>query len=349
MSVFCGKPWLVTKVCHRPARPSYVLLGCQATVATTSSSTEADYHVWTGLRVDGFMTRAYPLWPEFRASGLERNMTKKPGCDSCTVLMPLQSRNKLNDCFNNNKEKRERSICQRSLHQIWYLDMTSPSLRLIFSHVGSTLGLFGFPERVSVTQRERGLSTLPVFFCFFSIGPWLLWTSSWHAVLVLLPSDNLNKDSSNHDLLKAELRLLPLSSEMEAFLYQRVSHKTTTWCKSESHTVISCFLQFLTTCLMTSSLLKMIIISVMEPSTIFCLYDYVCMYICMMSDFHLLHVCLQKPFARSCSLEETVSRSHTFHAIGQGTDNLPQEEGSPRQRRITVGNEVTTAILHTFI
>ncbi|XP_031435252.1 uncharacterized protein LOC116223289 [Clupea harengus] len=48
----------------------------------------------------------------------------------------------------------------------------------------------------------------------------------------------------------------------------------------------------------------------------------------------------RKPFARSCSLEETVTRSHTFHAIGQGTDNLPQEEGSPRQRRITVASYI---------
>ncbi|KAG5266891.1 hypothetical protein AALO_G00237450 [Alosa alosa] len=81
-------------------------------------------------------------------------------------------------------------------------------------------------------------------------------------------NDLSNKDSSSHDLLKTELRLLPLSSKMEAFLHQR------------------------------------------------------------------------KPAARTCSLGETVPRSHTFHAIGQDTKKVSEEEGSPRQRRITVASYI---------
>ncbi|XP_063048099.1 uncharacterized protein LOC134441639 [Engraulis encrasicolus] len=52
----------------------------------------------------------------------------------------------------------------------------------------------------------------------------------------------------------------------------------------------------------------------------------------------LLHQ--RKPAARTFSLGESMPRSHTFHAIGQSTDNLPEEEESPRQRRITVASYI---------
>lgn len=44
----------------------------------------------------------------------------------------------------------------------------------------------------------------------------------------------------------------------------------------------------------------------------------------------------QRLITRSCSLGDTLTRSATFHALTQTTDQQ-DEEGSPRQRRITVG------------
>lgn len=41
---------------------------------------------------------------------------------------------------------------------------------------------------------------------------------------------------------------------------------------------------------------------------------------------------------RSCSLEDRLTRSATFHGLTQTTDRHHEEEGSPRQRRITVGD-----------
>ncbi|XP_030603281.1 uncharacterized protein LOC115792849 [Archocentrus centrarchus] len=41
---------------------------------------------------------------------------------------------------------------------------------------------------------------------------------------------------------------------------------------------------------------------------------------------------------RSCSLEDTLTRSDTFHALTQTTDQHHEEQGSPRQRRITVAS-----------
>lgn len=44
----------------------------------------------------------------------------------------------------------------------------------------------------------------------------------------------------------------------------------------------------------------------------------------------------QRPVTHSSLLGETLTRSATFHGLTQATAQL-QEEGSPRQRRITVG------------
>ncbi|KAM7385809.1 hypothetical protein PAMP_001865 [Pampus punctatissimus] len=44
----------------------------------------------------------------------------------------------------------------------------------------------------------------------------------------------------------------------------------------------------------------------------------------------------RKPLTRSCSLGDTLTRGATFHALTQTTDRQQEEEGSPRQRRITV-------------
>ncbi|XP_067091839.1 uncharacterized protein [Osmerus mordax] len=49
---------------------------------------------------------------------------------------------------------------------------------------------------------------------------------------------------------------------------------------------------------------------------------------------------LRKPAIRSCSLGDTVTRSHTFHTVTQTKDQSQEEEGSPRQRRITVESYV---------
>lgn len=43
----------------------------------------------------------------------------------------------------------------------------------------------------------------------------------------------------------------------------------------------------------------------------------------------------QRQITRSCRLGDTLTRSATFHALSQTTGH--QEEGSPQQRRITVG------------
>ncbi|KAF3708393.1 hypothetical protein EXN66_Car001567 [Channa argus] len=46
----------------------------------------------------------------------------------------------------------------------------------------------------------------------------------------------------------------------------------------------------------------------------------------------------RRPISRSCSLEETLTRSATFHGLTKTTDQHCEEEGSPRQRRITVAS-----------
>ncbi|XP_019222626.1 uncharacterized protein LOC102076969 isoform X2 [Oreochromis niloticus] len=46
----------------------------------------------------------------------------------------------------------------------------------------------------------------------------------------------------------------------------------------------------------------------------------------------------RRPITRSCSLEDRLTRSATFHSFTQTTDRHHEEEGSPRQRRITVGD-----------
>lgn len=56
----------------------------------------------------------------------------------------------------------------------------------------------------------------------------------------------------------------------------------------------------------------------------------------------------QKPLTRSCSLGDRLSRSATFHALTQTTDQQQEEEGSPRQRRITIG-ESGVAILWAIL
>ncbi|GAA6213988.1 uncharacterized protein LOC116051362 [Lates japonicus] len=48
----------------------------------------------------------------------------------------------------------------------------------------------------------------------------------------------------------------------------------------------------------------------------------------------------RRPITRSCSLGDTLTRSATFHALTQTTDQQQEEEGSPRQRRITVASYI---------
>ncbi|KAL2083303.1 hypothetical protein ACEWY4_021076 [Coilia grayii] len=131
------------------------------------------------------------------------------------------------------------------------------------------ISLLQFTEHNLVTQREGGLPRCQSLFFFPSAHGYCELPPDVLSLVLLSLSDDLSgKDSSSHDLLKAELRLLPLNSKMETFLHQR------------------------------------------------------------------------KPAARTCSLGETMPRSHTFHAIGQSTENVPEEEGSPRQRRITVASYI---------
>ncbi|XP_050982112.1 uncharacterized protein LOC127175216 [Labeo rohita] len=80
--------------------------------------------------------------------------------------------------------------------------------------------------------------------------------------------DLSNKDASCHELLKEELRLLPLSSKISMLTHQK------------------------------------------------------------------------KAASRSCSLGDTVSRSHTFYSTCQGRDEVLEDEESPRQRRITVASYI---------
>ncbi|XP_076748102.1 uncharacterized protein LOC101470155 [Maylandia zebra] len=49
----------------------------------------------------------------------------------------------------------------------------------------------------------------------------------------------------------------------------------------------------------------------------------------------------KRPITRSCSLEDRLTRSATFHGLTQTTDRRHEEEGSPRQRRITVGDSAS--------
>ncbi|KAI4884699.1 hypothetical protein NFI96_014123 [Prochilodus magdalenae] len=77
-----------------------------------------------------------------------------------------------------------------------------------------------------------------------------------------------NKDSANHDLLKAKLRLLPFSNNMDSIHHQK------------------------------------------------------------------------KPVVRSYSLGEKVARSHTFPFIHHSVADISDDEGSPRQRRITVASYI---------
>lgn len=57
------------------------------------------------------------------------------------------------------------------------------------------------------------------------------------------PSDDLsNKDSSSHDLLKAQLQLFPLNTKMEAFLHQRVRQAIITYHNIENNNL--CVLVF---------------------------------------------------------------------------------------------------------
>jgi len=58
---------------------------------------------------------------------------------------------------------------------------------------------------------------------------------------------------------------------------------------------------------------------------------------CKCSFFVILS---QKLATRSCSLDETVAKSHTFHSRCQGQSEILEDEESPRQRRITVGKDV---------
>ncbi|XP_044228892.1 uncharacterized protein LOC122997045 [Thunnus albacares] len=46
----------------------------------------------------------------------------------------------------------------------------------------------------------------------------------------------------------------------------------------------------------------------------------------------------KKPLTRSCSLGDTLTSSSTFHTLTQATNQQQEEEGSPRQRRITVAS-----------
>lgn len=53
----------------------------------------------------------------------------------------------------------------------------------------------------------------------------------------------------------------------------------------------------------------------------------------------------QKPTTRPYGLGNTVTRSHTFHGLTRTTDQHREQERSPRQRRITVGE----ASLHNVV
>ncbi|TRY65432.1 hypothetical protein DNTS_021901 [Danionella cerebrum] len=86
--------------------------------------------------------------------------------------------------------------------------------------------------------------------------------------------DFSNNDASSHDVLKEELRLLPLNSKMSMLIQQK------------------------------------------------------------------------KPATRSCSLGDTVPRSHTFHSMCQIQDEVVEEEKSPRQRRITVASYIPRSKEH---
>ncbi|XP_016147985.1 uncharacterized protein [Sinocyclocheilus grahami] len=55
----------------------------------------------------------------------------------------------------------------------------------------------------------------------------------------------------------------------------------------------------------------------------------------------------KKPASRSCSLGDTVLRSHTFHSTCQGRDEILEDEESPRQRRITVASYIPQSKDHT--
>lgn len=105
MSVFCGKPLVVTKVCHRPARTSYVLSGLPGWpwpqhLALLRRTTMCG-QVW------GFMTQAYPFQAALGASGPEGTWCKAWVWHLCSVVpLPSQSRDKLTDTFNNNNEKK---------------------------------------------------------------------------------------------------------------------------------------------------------------------------------------------------------------------------------------------------
>ncbi|KAL7841412.1 hypothetical protein SRHO_G00251030 [Serrasalmus rhombeus] len=100
------------------------------------------------------------------------------------------------------------------------------------------------------------------------------WKRSLNAGINLLQftehnlDDLNNKDMANHDLLKAELRLLPFNNIMDSLLYQK------------------------------------------------------------------------KPAARSCSLGERMPRSRTFYSIHHSADDISEDEGSPRQRRITIASYI---------
>ncbi|XP_066552870.1 uncharacterized protein LOC136718960 [Amia ocellicauda] len=51
-------------------------------------------------------------------------------------------------------------------------------------------------------------------------------------------------------------------------------------------------------------------------------------------------LCVRKPAARTCSLGDVVSRSRTFETLPKGGEYGSEEEGSPRQRRITVASYI---------
>ncbi|CAM4726076.1 unnamed protein product [Leuciscus chuanchicus] len=87
--------------------------------------------------------------------------------------------------------------------------------------------------------------------------------------------DLSNKDASSHELLKEELRLLPLSSKISMLTHQK------------------------------------------------------------------------KLATRSCSLGDTVPRSHTFHSTCQRQNEILEDEESPRQRRITVASYIPQSMDHT--
>lgn len=44
----------------------------------------------------------------------------------------------------------------------------------------------------------------------------------------------------------------------------------------------------------------------------------------------------QRPITRSCSFGDALSSSSTSHALTHSTHQHQEEEGSPRQRRITI-------------